>query len=162
MSHRGTEKQFHGKLAANGEVFDMTANTATHRKLPLGSIVRVRNLGNGKNVQDRNTDRGPYVMGRMLDLSHAAARALGIDKGTATVQLEVIGAHRGLWSVPPPQSIHLALTSASLPPEPAVSDRCGITHGGPPSHTSRRVIRPTRASQRRCAARRLSGTQSRP
>ena len=45
MSHRGTEKQFHGKLAANGEVFDMTANTAAHRKLPLGSIVRVRNLG---------------------------------------------------------------------------------------------------------------------
>ena len=119
VSHRGTEKQFHGKLAANGEVFDMTANTAAHRKLPLGSIVRVRNLGNGKNVQDRNTDRGPYVMGRMLDLSHAAARALGmVDKGTATVQLEVIGAHRGLWSVPPPQSIHLALTSASLPPSP--------------------------------------------
>jgi rare lipoprotein A len=82
----------------------------------LGNIVRVLNLDNGKTVQDRITDRGPYVMGRILGLSHAAARALGmVDKGTATVQLEVIGAHRGLWPVPPPQSIHLVLTSTSLP-----------------------------------------------
>ena len=94
-------KEFHGKLAANGEVFDMTAFTAAHRKLPLGSVVRVLNVENGKSVHVRITDRGPYVIGRMLDLSQAAARALDmVDTGTAAIQLEVIGAHRGLLPVP--------------------------------------------------------------
>ena len=60
---------FHGKLAANGEVFDKTAHTAAHRKLSLGTVVRVMNVDNGKFVQVRITDRGPYVHGRMLDLS---------------------------------------------------------------------------------------------
>ncbi len=88
-------KEFHGKLAANGEVFDMTAYTAAHRKLPLGTIVRVMNLENGKFVQVRINDRGPYVIGRMLDLSHAAARELGmVEAGTTVVQIEVIGNHR--------------------------------------------------------------------
>ena len=94
-------KEFHGKLAANGEVFDMTAFTAAHRKLPLGSIVRVINLENGKFVQVRINDRGPYVIGRMLDLSHAAARELGmIEAGTTAVQIEVIGNHRPVAPVP--------------------------------------------------------------
>jgi rare lipoprotein A len=88
-------KEFDGQLAANGETFDMTAYTAAHRKLPLGSIVRVLNLENGKSVRVRITDRGPYVIGRMLDLSHAAARELEmVDMGTAAVQIEVIGDHR--------------------------------------------------------------------
>ncbi len=108
-------KEFHGRLAANGEVFDMRDYTAAHRKLPLGSIVRVLNLDNGKAVEVRITDRGPYVIGRMLDLSHAAARALDmVDKGTAPVQLEVIGAHRGFWPLPPPQWTHLSLRSHGL------------------------------------------------
>src|SRR3990170_3175050 len=55
-------KEFHGKLAANGEVFDMNALTAAHRKLQLGSIVRVLNLENGKSLHVRITDRGPYVI----------------------------------------------------------------------------------------------------
>ena len=94
-------KEFHGKLAANGEVFDMTAYTAAHRKLPLGSIVRVINLENGKFVQVRINDRGPYVIGRMLDLSHAAARELGmVEAGTTAVQIEVIGNHRPVAPVP--------------------------------------------------------------
>ncbi|MBA2485315.1 MAG: septal ring lytic transglycosylase RlpA family protein [Nitrospira sp.] len=88
-------KEFHGKLAANGEVFDMMAYTAAHRKLPLGSIVRVMNLKNGKSVQVRIADRGPYVIGRMLDLSHAAARELDmVHAGTTAVQIEVMGEHR--------------------------------------------------------------------
>lgn len=108
-------KQFHGKLAANGEVFDMTAYTAAHRKLPLGSIVRVLNLDNGKSLNVRITDRGPYVMGRMMDLSHAAARALDmVDKGTAPVQLEVIGVHRGFWPLASQQWTHLSLSSEGL------------------------------------------------
>lgn len=94
-------KEFHGKLAANGEAFDMTAYTAAHRKLPLGSVVRVVNLTNGKTVQVRINDRGPYVAGRMLDLSHAAARELGmVDAGTAAVQIEVIGDHRPVAQIP--------------------------------------------------------------
>ena len=101
-------KAFHGKLAANGEVFDMTAFTAAHRKLPLGSVVRVLNLENGKSVHVRITDRGPYVIGRMLDLSQAAARALDmVDMGTAAIQLEVIGAHRGLLPVPDRQWVSI-------------------------------------------------------
>ena len=91
---------FHGKLAANGKVFDKNAYTAAHRKLPLGSVVRVMNLNNGRVVKVRVTDRGPYVPGRILDLSEAAAQELGmVEAGTAAVQLEVLGEHR----VIPPQ-----------------------------------------------------------
>lgn len=94
-------KEFHGKLAANGEVFDMAAYTAAHRKLPLGSLVRVVNLANGKSVQVRINDRGPYVSGRMLDLSQAAARELGmLEAGTSPVQIEVIGNHRPVVPIP--------------------------------------------------------------
>jgi rare lipoprotein A len=82
-------------VAANGEVFDMTAMTAAHRKLPLGSLVRVVNLINGKHVHVRINDRGPYVNGRMLDVSHAAAVELGmVDAGVSIIHLEVIGRHR--------------------------------------------------------------------
>lgn len=86
---------FHGRLAANGEVFDMEAMTAAHRTLPLGSMVRVVNLLNGKHVRVRINDRGPYVNGRILDLSHAAAAQLGmVEGGLSVIQLEVIGDHR--------------------------------------------------------------------
>ena len=94
-------KEFHGKLAANGEVFDMTAYTAAHRKLPLGSVIRVLNLNNGKSVQVRINDRGPYVTGRMLDLSYAAASELGmVEAGIAVVQIEVLGDHRPVVPIP--------------------------------------------------------------
>ncbi|HVG01822.1 MAG TPA: septal ring lytic transglycosylase RlpA family protein [Nitrospira sp.] len=94
-------KEFHGKLAANGELFDMTAYTAAHRKLPLGTIVRVVNLANGKSTRVRINDRGPYVVGRMLDLSHAAARELGmVESGTAAVYIEVTGDHHVVSPVP--------------------------------------------------------------
>ena len=88
-------EQFHGKQAANGEIFDMAAMTAAHRTLPLGSMVRVVNLTNGKHVRVRINDRGPYVNGRILDLSHAAAAQLGmVEGGLSVIQLEVIGDHR--------------------------------------------------------------------
>lgn len=87
--------QFHGKQAANGEIFNMEALTAAHRTLPLGSMVRVVNLVNGKHVRVRINDRGPYVNGRILDLSYAAAARLGmIDGGISVIHLEVIGDHR--------------------------------------------------------------------
>lgn len=88
-------EQFHGKQAANGELFDMQALTAAHRTLPLGSMVRVVNLMNGKHVRVRINDRGPYVNGRILDLSQAAAVKLGmVQNGLSVIQLEVIGDRR--------------------------------------------------------------------
>ena len=88
-------EQFHGRQAANGEIFDMEALTAAHRTIPLGSIVRVVNLANGQYLHVRITDRGPYVNGRILDLSHAAAVQLGMDReGTAHVQIEIVGQRR--------------------------------------------------------------------
>ena len=88
-------EQFHGRQAANGEIFDMEALTAAHRTMPLGSIVRVVNLANGKHLHVRITDRGPYINGRILDLSHAAAVQLNMaHEGTAHVQIEIVGQWR--------------------------------------------------------------------
>jgi rare lipoprotein A len=85
-------EQFHGKQAANGEVFNMEALTAAHRTMPLGSVVRVVNLANGRHIHVRITDRGPYVNGRILDLSHAAAVQMGMEHGgLAYVQVEIVG-----------------------------------------------------------------------
>lgn len=85
---------FHGLITASGEVFDMEALTGAHRTLPLGTVVRVTNVQNGMQVRVRINDRGPYVNGRVLDLSLGAARRLGmVEHGIAAVQLEVIGHH---------------------------------------------------------------------
>jgi rare lipoprotein A len=81
----------HGRTTASGQPFDMHALVAAHRTLPLGSRVRVTNLDNGRSVVVRIVDRGPYVAGRLLDLSQAAAEALDmVDRGIARVQLEVL------------------------------------------------------------------------
>ena len=90
-SFYGLNDGFHGKLTANGEVFDMNAMTAAHKTLPLGSLVKVTNLENDKSVTVRVNDRGPYVEGRILDCSYGVARDLGfVDKGTTTVRVDVI------------------------------------------------------------------------
>ena len=82
-------KAHQGRMTANGETFDMREMTAAHRKLAFGTVVRVTNLANGKSIKVRINDRGPYVDGRILDLSAAAARQLGIgENGTAEVQIE--------------------------------------------------------------------------
>ena len=81
----------HGRRTANGERFDMHALTAAHRTLPFGTRVKVTNLDNGRSVVVRINDRGPYVKGRVIDLSKAAARELRfLDRGTTRVRLEVI------------------------------------------------------------------------
>jgi rare lipoprotein A len=88
-------EQFHGRQAANGELFDMDGLTAAHRTMPLGSVVRVVNLANGKHLHVRITDRGPYVNGRILDLSRAAAVQLGMERGgLAHVQVTIVGQRR--------------------------------------------------------------------
>jgi rare lipoprotein A len=82
---------FHGRVAADGSVYDMEQITAAHKTLPLGSWVRVTNLKNGKVVDVRITDRGPFIDGRVIDLSRAAARAIDVlDPGTAPVRVEVL------------------------------------------------------------------------
>jgi rare lipoprotein A len=81
--------KFHGKLTASGEVFNQEKFTAAHRTLPWGTRVKVTNLANGKSVEVRINDRGPFGKGRIIDVSRAAARALGIvGQGIATVQIE--------------------------------------------------------------------------
>ncbi len=84
-------EDFHGKLTANGEVYDMYGLTAAHKTLPLNTIVRVTNIENEKSLILRINDRGPYVKGRMLDCSYGAALKLGfIGNGTTKVKVEVI------------------------------------------------------------------------
>lgn len=83
---------FHGKLTANGEQYNMDALTAAHRTLPLPTIVRVTNLENGKSLRLRVNDRGPYARGRIIDVSRRAAELLGFQKnGTARVRVEYEG-----------------------------------------------------------------------
>jgi rare lipoprotein A len=82
---------FHGRKTANGEVFDMHALTAAHRALPFNTRVLVTNLDNGKTVVVRINDRGPFVKGRIIDLSYGAAKSVGmIGPGTARVRLNVL------------------------------------------------------------------------
>lgn len=82
---------YHNRVGSNGEIYNMHAMTAAHRTLPLGSIVRVTNLKTGHTALVRITDRGPFIPGRILDLSLAAARKLDVYlPGTAEVRVEVM------------------------------------------------------------------------
>jgi rare lipoprotein A len=84
-------EQFHGKYTANGDTFDMNAVTAAHRTLPLPSIVEVTNLENGRTLQVKVNDRGPYARGRIIDLSRRSAQLLGIERqGTAKVRVRIL------------------------------------------------------------------------
>ncbi len=81
-----------GGTTSSGERFDQREFTAAHRTLPLGTRARVTNVANGRSVIVRINDRGPFVRGRVLDVSYGAARALGIVRcGTARVRIEVLG-----------------------------------------------------------------------
>jgi len=82
---------YHNRQSSNGEIYDMNAMTAAHRTLPINSIVRVTNLRTGASTLVRINDRGPFVDGRIIDLSLAAARAIDVWRpGTARVQLDVM------------------------------------------------------------------------
>lgn len=84
-------EDFHGKQTSNKEIYDMHAMTAAHKTLPFGTHVRVTNLTNGKSVVVRINDRGPFVKGRIIDLSYAAAQKLGMtDAGVAPVVIRVL------------------------------------------------------------------------
>jgi rare lipoprotein A len=84
---------YHGRAAANGEIYDMEKLTAAHRTLPFGTWVRVTNLANEKSVEVRIIDRGPFVGGRIIDLSHAAAEVIDmVVSGIARVRLDIVSA----------------------------------------------------------------------
>ena len=95
---------YHNRQAADGSIFDQNAMTAAHRTLPMGSTVRVTNISTGESVVVKITDRGPFVQGRILDLSLAAAKATGLYRmGVAEVKVEAF-AHptidpAGRWCV---------------------------------------------------------------
>ncbi len=83
---------FHGKATSSGEIYDMYQLTCAHNTLPLGTTVIVTNIENGRSIELKVNDRGPFVKERIIDLSYAAARILGIyEKGTAFVKVETIG-----------------------------------------------------------------------
>jgi rare lipoprotein A len=83
---------FHGKTTANGERYNMLGLTAAHQQLPFNTLIRVTNLANGKVATIRINDRGPFVKGRILDLSYGAARALGASgAGVIPVRIVVVG-----------------------------------------------------------------------
>ncbi|MCL4549542.1 MAG: septal ring lytic transglycosylase RlpA family protein [Bacteroidetes bacterium] len=83
--------RFHGRLTANGEIYNQMALTAAHKSLPFGTVLKVTNIRNGKSVIVRINDRGPYIDGRDLDLSKGTAQALGmISRGVIKVTVKEI------------------------------------------------------------------------
>ena len=85
-------EDFHGRRTANGETFDMNSFSAAHPSLPLPSNVRVTNLGNHRSIVVRVNDRGPFVGGRVIDVSAKTAKALGFyDDGLSKVKVEYVG-----------------------------------------------------------------------
>jgi rare lipoprotein A len=84
--------EFHGRPTSSGEIYDMYQLTCAHNTLPLGTTVMVTNMENGRSVELKVNDRGPFVKERIIDLSYAAAQMIGMwEKGTAFVKVEVIG-----------------------------------------------------------------------
>jgi rare lipoprotein A len=84
--------KFHGRLTSSGEVFDTNQMTAAHRTLPFGTVVKVTNLDNGKSAVVKINDRGPFVDGRIIDLSRAAAEQIDmLGTGVARVSLDIVG-----------------------------------------------------------------------
>lgn len=105
-------EDFHGKYTANGEVFDLNAVTAAHRTLPLPSVVQVTNLDNGRTIQVRVNDRGPFARGRIIDLSRRSAQLLGFEgRGTAKVRVKILV----------PESIQVASLAGRNGPEPELA-----------------------------------------
>jgi rare lipoprotein A len=119
---------FHGNRTANGEIYDQYEMTAAHPSLPHGTRVMVTNLSNGRAVEVRINDRGPFVGGRAIDLSYAAARAINmVGPGTARVRIEVLGSgpHRRLPPTPreaPPPPVVVAVREPSPPLVPSATN----------------------------------------
>ncbi len=152
-SYYGGESQgvnFHGRSTANGEVYDMNALTAAHQTLPMPSLVRVTNLENGRSVVLRVNDRGPFVRGRIIDVSRRSAQLLGFEgQGTARVRVETMAEEsralktallRGTPSTETTQvaaAPRAAVVSDALPPPPGARSSSAVASAAlpPPSAT---------------------------
>lgn len=121
---------YHGRRTASGEIYDMEQFTAAHRTLPFQTWVEVTDLDNGKKVSVRVTDRGPFVDGRMIDLSLAAARKIEmVGPGTARVKLKVIAAPHGAEKIATQRTEKAAIAAAETPPP--------VSRSAPPAPVSR-------------------------
>lgn len=113
--------KFHGRKTANGEIFNMYDFTAAHKTLPFNTILKITNIGNGKSVTVRVNDRGPFVAGREIDLSKAAAQKLDmISSGTAQVSIEILqlGAETPLSTATAKKASASVATSSGSTPKP--------------------------------------------
>jgi rare lipoprotein A len=159
-------KKFHGRRTASGEVYDMYAMTAAHKTLPIPSYARVRNPANGAEVLVRINDRGPFVAGRIVDLSYTAALKLGVLRGVVTVELERITfdeIRTGVWRRHPVSGSNSVCSASATarrvstsvsPPNSTGWRRCWPSSTTRPSSACRPG--PTRAATRRWAAQRAS------
>jgi rare lipoprotein A len=113
----GGDDGFEGKPTASGELYDSSQLTAAHRELPLGSVVEVTSLDNGRVVRVRINDRGPFTKGRIIDLSQAAAQEIAmIGTGTARVRLVLVA--RGIEPTPVPAGTLWAVQVGSFGERP--------------------------------------------
>jgi len=147
-------EQFHGRYTANGEVFDLNGLTAAHHTLPLPSIVQVTNLENGRSIELRVNDRGPFAGGRVIDVSRHAAQLLGFERnGTAkvrvrlltaeTMQAQAVARRNGSEEVPGgPVEVAQAAPRTAVDAQPLAPLRG--TRAAPPAQTA--SIAPLKAS----------------
>jgi rare lipoprotein A len=178
---------FHGRSTASGETYDMHAMTVAHRSWPLGAVVRIQNLENGRTTLARVNDRGPFARGRILDCSYAIAKDLGfITAGAADVQITLLDVGQDAWvrydpalapreirrfGPPAPVEVAIALTSVEdaaprLPPAPAaheVGRTAGATVAMQPAFRTASVLPfPAIAHAWWGVYRWIAGTEARP
>lgn len=141
--------RFHGRLTASGQVYNMDELTAAHRTLPFGTKVRVTDLGNGRSVVVTINDRGPFVAGRIIDLSRAAAEAIGLTgQGVAKVRLHVLALGDGR-RIPVPQpvdSLHGAPSAPPLQADGGTRAAGGANTGAPAAKTGTAASSPDSAA----------------
>jgi rare lipoprotein A len=126
-------KKFHGRSTASGEIYNMYAMTAAHPRMPLPSYVRVRNPANGKEVIVRVNDRGPFVKGRIIDLSYTAALKLDLHHGVAPVEIERITFEEirtGRWQGAQPEPLVAPAQAADEPATPSTQDLRPVADAG--------------------------------
>jgi rare lipoprotein A len=139
-------EQFHNRRTANGEIFDMDLPSAAHKTLPLPSIVEVTNLDNGRKLKVRVNDRGPFVDGRIIDLSKAAADQLGYQRsGVARVRVRYVGP-----ATKTPFDERRIIAAAPPPPEPRYTppppSPAPVYVAAPPAETASTAPEPPLAS----------------
>ena len=133
-------RKFQGRRTASGERFNMNALTAAHKTLPLPSLVRVTNLHNGRSIVLKVNDRGPFVRGRIIDVSRRAADLLGFRKrGVARVRVQVVGRDGRPRGRPPSRRT----VSKQPPPRAAKTAEVEVSRLPPPARVEKRAVRPT-------------------